>query len=228
MASIHSSQAPRVLCSAAKANTKSVAEDWPRAKGEQKVVGKVFKKYCRGLAGDSGLNPRSFCKLYQRGAICNKTAECISVGIIGSLNFGGDSSLALVHVIVGTTLRITYPPNQSSRQPEKLTPSTRTMLDSPSKHNGELTFKVSSSECKDEVPGNRDDVHFHVCAPFCHVYFHLPCLFEYRGRSDYQGRRRREKGEEIGRKVEARDSQGHICLEFVGSAAIFSVNYLGV
>jgi hypothetical protein len=109
MASIHSSQAPRVLCLAAKANTKSVAEDWPRAKGEQKVVGKVFKKYCRGLAGDSGPNPRSFCKLYQSGAICNKTAECLFMSTIGSLNFGGDSSLAVVHVIVGTTLPLLKP-----------------------------------------------------------------------------------------------------------------------
>ena len=46
---------------------------WPKIGREQKA----FEKYRRRLAGESGLNPRSFSKSIQLCATCNKAAECL-------------------------------------------------------------------------------------------------------------------------------------------------------
>jgi hypothetical protein len=59
-----------------------------RAKSSKKISPKITRRKWPK-------NRTSFSKLIQLCAICNKTAECLSMNMIGPLNLGGDLSLAL-------------------------------------------------------------------------------------------------------------------------------------
>ena len=81
---------PRKCCVGRCALTKNMAEDWPRAKMRSKSIAGDWPKkkiYGRRLAGESDPNPTSFPKVYQSGAMCNKTAEYFSTNMIGLANW---------------------------------------------------------------------------------------------------------------------------------------------
>jgi hypothetical protein len=58
----------------------------------------------RRLAGESGPTKfDEFSNFVSTCAKCNKAAKCLPMDVIGLANVGGDASLIVVHVTVGTT-----------------------------------------------------------------------------------------------------------------------------